>query len=46
MLLATHHNVFYEFIAQEHIDDIDPPVLLLQDLEVGKSYEIIITTDG
>ncbi len=45
MLLATHHHIFYEFIAQEHIDDIDPPIVLLQDLQIGKSYEIIITTD-
>jgi GH3 auxin-responsive promoter len=46
MLLATHHHVLYEFIPFHCIDDTSPKVLLLQDLEVGKRYELIITTDG
>jgi GH3 auxin-responsive promoter len=46
MLLATHHHVLYEFIPFHCIDAEIPAVLLLQDLEVGKRYELIITTDG
>lgn len=45
MLLATHHHIFYEFIAQEDIESSQPKALLLDELEVGKKYEIIITTD-
>jgi hypothetical protein len=46
MLLATHHHVLYEFIPFYCVDNVNPTVLLLQDLEVGKRYEMVITTDG
>lgn len=46
MLLATHHNIFYEFIPFDQIDSLDPTICLLHELEIGKRYEMIITTDG
>lgn len=46
MLLATHHHVFYEFIPFDEIHSDNPKVLLVQDVEKGKRYEMAITTDG
>jgi hypothetical protein len=46
MLLAVHHHIFYEFIPFEEIDSPQPRVCLLHDLQIGKRYEMVITTDG
>ncbi|MBP6086180.1 GH3 auxin-responsive promoter family protein [Patescibacteria group bacterium] len=46
MLLATHHHVFYEFIPFDEIHSDNPKVLLVQDVEKGKRYEMALTTDG
>lgn len=46
MLLATQHHVFYEFIPFDQIHLPHPHVLTLSQLEIGKRYELIITTDG
>ena len=45
MLLATLHHVFYEFIPFDQIHNPHPQVLILSQLEIGKRYELIITTD-
>lgn len=45
MILATQHHVFYEFIPFDQIDNPKPQVLILSELEIGKRYEMIITTD-
>lgn len=46
LLLATQHHIFYEFIPFEDITSENPRICLLEDLEVGKRYELIITTHG
>lgn len=45
MILATQHHVFYEFIPFEDIASTNPRVYTIDQLEVGKRYELIITTD-
>jgi hypothetical protein len=40
--LAVHAN-FYEFIPEDCIDDVDPPILLAHELEDGHRYYVILT---
>jgi len=40
--LAVHAN-FYEFIPEDSIDDLDPPILLAHELEQGQRYYVILT---
>lgn len=35
---------FLEFIAENNWDDPEPPTCLLQDLEVGSQYEVVLTS--
>ena len=46
MLLMLDHGVFYEFIPQEHIYKEDPKVIGLEDVELGKNYAIVISTNA
>jgi hypothetical protein len=44
MLLMLDYGVFYEFIPLEEVDNPNPRVLPLWEVEVGKNYAIVIST--
>ncbi|MDD4820027.1 MAG: GH3 auxin-responsive promoter family protein [Flavobacteriales bacterium] len=46
LLLEVHGGIFYEFIPAEKYGQKDAPRLSLEDVEVGKNYAIILTTDS
>lgn len=46
MLLMLDYGIFYEFIPFEDLDGDNPRVLTLDQVELNKSYAIIITTNA
>ena len=46
MLLMLDYGIFYEFIPFEDLDSENPRVLTLDEVELNKSYAIIITTNA
>lgn len=46
MLLMLDYGIFYEFIPMETFYDEHPAVIPLDQVEVGKNYAIVITTNG
>jgi hypothetical protein len=46
MLLMLDYGIFYEFIPIENIDDEQPLTLQLNEVEVGKIYALVISTNG
>ena len=46
MLLMLDYGIFYEFIPFEDLDMENPRVLTLDEVELNKSYAIIITTNA
>jgi hypothetical protein len=46
MLLMLDYGIFYEFIPAENIDDENPNTLQLSDVEIGKVYALVISTNG
>ena len=46
LLLMLDYGIFYEFIPTEQFHDEDPEVLSLEEVEVGKVYAIVITTNA
>lgn len=46
MLLLLDNGIFYEFIPMEEFHSNSPKVVQLQDVEIGKNYAIVITTNG
>ncbi len=46
MLLLLDYGVFFEFIPAEEADSLQPAVLRLQDVEAGKNYALVITTNN
>ncbi|WP_026955866.1 GH3 auxin-responsive promoter family protein [Algoriphagus vanfongensis] len=46
LLLLLDYGIFYEFIPMEEWDSDSPQVIPLQEVEVGKNYALIITTNG
>ncbi|NVJ86587.1 MAG: GH3 auxin-responsive promoter family protein [Algoriphagus sp.] len=46
LLLLLDYGIFYEFIPMDHWDDENPEVIQLQDVEVGKNYAVVISTNG
>lgn len=46
LLLLLDYGIFYEFIPMEEWDKENPKVIPLSDVEVGKNYAILITTNG
>ncbi len=46
MLLLLDNGIFYEFIPMEEFESDHPKVVQLQDVEIGKNYAIVITTNG
>ncbi|HBF88805.1 MAG TPA: hypothetical protein DDX39_09200 [Bacteroidales bacterium] len=46
MLLMLDYGIFYEFIAMENIDKPHPKTLMLDEVEIGKNYAMLITTNA
>ena len=46
LLLLLDYGIFYEFIPMEEWDKEHPQVISLQDVEVGKNYALVISTNG
>lgn len=46
MLLMLDYGIFYEFIPMEEWENENPKVIPLADVEIGKNYAILITTNG
>jgi len=46
MLLMLDYGIFYEFLPFEHLNDVNPPVLTLDEVELNKNYALIITTNA
>lgn len=46
MLLMLDYGIFYEFIPMEDWESENPKVIPLADVEIGKNYAILITTNA
>lgn len=46
MLLMLDYGVFYEFIPTEEMEKEHPETVLLADVEIGKNYAMVITTNS
>lgn len=46
MLLFLHHGIFYEFLPLEEYGKQDAQTLQLSEVETGKNYAIVISTNG
>jgi GH3 auxin-responsive promoter len=46
MLLMLDYGIFYEFIPADKIGSDDPPVYTIAEVETGKNYAIIISTNS
>lgn len=46
MLLMLDYGIYYEFIPFEHVNDEQPQTVLLEDVEIGKNYAMVITTNS
>ncbi len=46
MLLMMDYGIFYEFIPMEYVGQSHPKTLTLDEVEIGKNYAIVISTNG
>jgi hypothetical protein len=46
MALFLNHGIFYEFLPIEQIGETNPSTCLLHEVELGKNYALIISTNG
>ena len=46
LLLLLDYGIFYEFIPMEEWENENPKVIPLQEVEVGKNYAVVISTNG
>ncbi len=46
MLLMLDYGIFYEFIPMDQFDKTSPDVLTLDQIETGKNYAIVISTNA
>lgn len=46
MLLFTDHGIFMEFMPLEEYGTDDPKTIGLRDVELGKNYALVISTNG
>ena len=46
LLLMLDYGIFYEFIPFEEINKDDPKVVGLEDVEIGKNYAMVISTNA
>jgi len=46
MLLMLDYGIFYEFIPMENIHEKHPKTLTINEVEIGKNYAIVISTNA
>ncbi|MDR3272522.1 MAG: GH3 auxin-responsive promoter family protein [Flavobacteriaceae bacterium] len=46
LLLLVNQGIFYEFVPAEETDSANPTRLTLEEVELGKDYSIILTTNA
>jgi len=46
MLLMLDYGIFYEFIPLEKINEANPPVYTVKDVELNRDYAIVISTNS
>ncbi len=46
MLLFLNHGIFYEFMPVEEYGKANPQTIGLKDVEIGKNYALVISTNG
>jgi len=46
MLLMCDHGIFYEFVPVEEWENPNPRTILLNEVEAGKNYALVISTTG
>jgi hypothetical protein len=46
LLLFCDHGIFYEFMPVEEYGKPNPETIGLQDVEIGKNYALVISTNG
>jgi len=46
MLLMLDYGIYYEFIPMDEFRNNYPAVVSLRDIEIGKNYAMVITTNG
>jgi len=46
MLLMLDYGIYYEFIPFESMEEENPKTLTLDEVEIGKNYAIVISTNG
>jgi len=46
MLLMLDYGIYYEFIPMEEWDRAEPKTLLLEEVEVGRNYAVVISTNA
>jgi len=46
LLLMLDYGIFYEFIPMDSIHEDDPPALQLEEVELGKNYAMVISTNA
>lgn len=46
MLLMLDYGIYYEFIPIEHAEENQPKTIALEAVELGKVYEMVISTNG
>ncbi len=46
MLLFLQHGIYYEFLPLDQLDRPCPQTICLEEVELGKSYAMVISTNG
>ncbi|MCK4880066.1 MAG: GH3 auxin-responsive promoter family protein [Bacteroidales bacterium] len=46
MLLMLDLGIFYEFLPLDHLNEPNPPIYSVGDVETGVNYAMVITTNG
>ncbi len=46
MLLFLQHGIYYEFIPIEELEKNNPQTISLEEVELGKTYAMVISTNG
>lgn len=46
LLLMLDYGIYYEFIPTEYLDDENPKTVSLEEVELGKNYALVISTNA
>lgn len=46
LLLLLDYGIFYEFISMDELEKDNPAAISLQDVQIGKNYALVISTNG